>query len=41
MADSLRSNAPDGATATWLAFALAAFPAAIAAALHDGASGRS
>ena len=27
---------PDGATATWLAFALAAFPAAIAVALHAG-----
>jgi MFS family permease len=28
---------PDGTTATWLAFALAALPAAIAAALHAGA----
>jgi hypothetical protein len=27
---------PDGRTATWLAFALAAFPAAIALALHQG-----
>jgi hypothetical protein len=29
-------TAPDGATATWLALLLAAFPAAIAAALHAG-----
>jgi predicted MFS family arabinose efflux permease len=30
------TSAPDGATATWLAFVLATFPAAIAAALHAG-----
>lgn len=33
LADGIRKD-PDGKTATWLAFALALFPAAIAAALH-------